>query len=76
VSVVPSPQVRLENPDALLSRGDLAQLGLPRRAVDAVFGALPVVALPGYSRPFVKVADYRAFIAEHSYDGRTRVRPS
>ena len=37
-------------PDALLSRKDLAELGLPRRAVDAVFRALGVVALPGYGR--------------------------
>ncbi len=41
-------QERLELGDALLSRGDLAALGLPRRAVDAVFRELDVVALPGY----------------------------
>ena len=29
------------------------RLGLERRAVDAVFRALPVVVLPGYSRPLV-----------------------
>lgn len=76
MSAVPSPASRLAHPDALLSRSDLAELGLPRRAVDAVFGKLPVVALPGYSRPFVRVADYLALVAECTYDGRTKVRPA
>ena len=48
---------RLGFPEALLSRTDLATLGLPRRGVDAVFRALPVVVLPGYARPFVRVGD-------------------
>ena len=38
---------RLALPHALLSRTDLAELGLPRRGVDAVFWALDVVVLPG-----------------------------
>lgn len=74
VSAVPSPAERLEREGALLTRTDLAELGLPRSAVDAVFRALPVVAIPGYSRPFVRAADYRAFIDEHTYRG-DRVRP-
>src|SRR3954462_7703845 len=48
----------LELPDALLTRSHLRALGLERRAVDAVFRALPVVALPGYSRPLIPAADY------------------
>jgi hypothetical protein len=32
---------RLSLPEALLSRTDVAELGLPRRGVDAVFRALP-----------------------------------
>ena len=44
-------------PEAFLSRTDLAALGLPRRAVDAVFRELDVVVFPGFSRPFVRVAD-------------------
>jgi hypothetical protein len=55
---------RLANPDALLSRTDLRELGLERRAVDAVFRALPVIVLPGYRRPLVRVADYLGLI-EH-----------
>src|SRR5215207_4693757 len=64
----------LETPGALLSRTHLRELGLERRAVDAVFRALPVVALPGYSRPLVRAEDYLAFLAEHTYRG-DRVRP-
>lgn len=65
---------RLANPDAFLSRTDLRELGLERRAIDAVFRACPIVALPGYSRPLIRVSDYEAFIAEHTYAG-DRVRP-
>jgi hypothetical protein len=63
----------LETPGALLSRTHLRELGLERRAVDAVFRALPVVSLPGYSRPLIRADDYRAFLAEHTYrDDRVR----
>mgnify|MGYP001382648967 CR=1 FL=1 len=73
MSACPSPAARLSNPDALLSRTDLRELGLERRAVDAVFRALPVVVLPGYSRPLVRVSDYLALIEESTYRG-DRVR--
>ncbi len=66
-------QERLGTPDAFLSRTDLAELGLPRRAVDAVFRACPVVALPGFARPFVKVEDYMALVEQSTYRG-DRVR--
>ena len=65
---------RLATPEAFLSRTDLAELGLPRRAVDAVFRACPVVALPGFSRPFVNVADYLELV-ERSTFRDDRVRP-
>jgi hypothetical protein len=64
----------LETPGALLTRSHLRELGLERRAVDAVFRALPVVALPGYSRPLVRVEDYRTLLDEHTYRD-DRVRP-
>ena len=70
----PSPAERLQRPDAFLSRSDLRELGLQRRAVDAVFQACTVVVLPGYSRPLIRVADYQAFLDEHTYSG-DRVRP-
>lgn len=74
MSAVPKPAKRLLTPDAFLSRGDLAKLGLERRAVDAVFRACPVVVLPGYSRPLIRVADYRALVETCTYTG-DRVRP-
>lgn len=65
----------LETPGALLTRSDLRELGLERRAVDAVFRALPTVHLPGYTRPLIRAEDYLGLIAERTYDGRTAVRP-
>ena len=72
---MPSPADRLERPPgAFLSRSDLRELGLERRAVDAVFRACPGVVLPGYSRPLVRVEDYAALIEASTYRG-DRVRP-
>jgi hypothetical protein len=68
------PADRLANPDAVLSRSDLGELGYERRAVDAIFRGCAVVSLPGYSRPLIRVADYLAFLEQHTYDGRTGVR--
>jgi hypothetical protein len=65
---------RLANPDAVLSRTDLAELGWPRRGVDAIIRHAGAIVLPGYSRPVVTVRDYQAFLESHRYDGRTRVR--
>jgi hypothetical protein len=65
---------RLAIPDAVLSRVHLRELGYERRAVDAIFRACPVVVLPGYARPLIRVADYTAFLEQCTYDGRTRVR--
>lgn len=75
MSTRPSPADRLANEDAFLTRSDLAELGLERRAVDAVFRACPVVAFPGYSRPLIRVADYLAFVESSTYRG-DRVRPT
>jgi len=69
----PSAEELLRTPDALLARTDLRHLGLHRRAVDAVFRELPVVVLPGYSRPMIRARDYLALIEQSTYDG-TRVR--
>ena len=66
-------RARLASPDALLSRTDLRELGLERRAVDAVFRALPVIVLPGYSRPLVRVADYLELLKRSTFNG-DRVR--
>jgi hypothetical protein len=64
----------LTRPGALLTRSHLRELGLERRAIDAVFRVCPVVAIPGYSRPMIRVEDYQRFLEEHTYDG-SRVRP-
>lgn len=69
----PAPTVLLETPGALLTRSDLRALGLERRAIDAVFRALPVVALPGYSRPLIRAEQYLELVEEHTYrDDRVR----
>ena len=60
---------------ALLTRSHLRELGLERRAVDAVFRALPVVALPGYSRPLIRADEYLALVEKHTYRD-DRVRPT
>jgi len=71
--VTPLAAELLREPEALLSRSHLRELGLERRAVDAVFRALPVVVLPGYSRPLIRAADYRRLLEESTYDD-SRVR--
>jgi hypothetical protein len=73
VTARPTAVELLERPGALLTRSHLRELGLERRAVDAVFRELPVVVLPGYSRAFVKAADYRRLVEESTYsDDRVR----
>lgn len=72
----PAAVERLANLDAFLSRSDLRDLGLERRSIDVIFRSLPVVAIPGVRRVYVRADDLRAFIDEHTYDGRTEVRPT
>jgi hypothetical protein len=64
---------RLTNPDAVLTRTDLRELGWERRAVDAIVRACPAVAIPGYSRTVILVRDYLAFLEQHTFRG-DRVR--
>ena len=71
----PTAAQRLATPGAVLSRTDLRSLGFERRAVDAIFRALPVVVLPGYSRPLVRAEDYLKLVASSTYAG-DRVRAS
>jgi hypothetical protein len=70
----PTAAELVANLEALLTRTHLRELGLERRAVDAVFRACPVVALPGYSRPVIRVRDFLTLLNDSTYDGRTRVR--
>ena len=69
----PSAAELLETPGALLTRSHLRGLGLERRAIDAVFRTLPVVAFPGYSRPMIRADAYRELVDRHTYHG-DRVR--
>jgi hypothetical protein len=71
----PSAAERVATPGAVMSRTDFRELGYERRAIDVIFRALPVVVLPGYSRPLVRAEDYLKLIAENTY-ADDRVRPS
>ena len=75
-STRPHPPAKelLGTPGALLNRSHLRELGLERRAVDAVFRALPVVALPGYSRPLIRAEQYLELVENNTFRG-DRVRP-
>ena len=74
MTAIPSSASRLANPDAFLSRTDLRDLGLPRRAIDAVFRACSNVFLPGYGRPFIRVADFLHLIESCTFrDDRVRM---
>jgi hypothetical protein len=70
----PSAAELLATPGALLTRSHLAELGLGRAAIDAVFRRLPVVVFPGSSRPHVRRDDYVALVEASTYDdGRVRL---
>ena len=61
-----TPSERLANPDAVLTRSDLAELGYPRRAIDVILKNVMqegagVQVLPGFSRPMITVRDFLAF---------------
>ena len=73
----PTAAELLETPGALLTRSDLRELGLERRAIDAVFRECPVIQFPGYSRPLVRVEAYLALLEGSTYCDRCadRVRP-
>jgi len=73
VSVRPTATDLLETPGALLTRSHLRELGLERRAVDAVFRACDVVVLPGYARPLIAASDYLELLERSTYRG-DRVR--
>jgi hypothetical protein len=68
----PSPSAAdlLGNPDAFLTRPHLRELGLERRAIDAIFGECPVIWLPGYAKPLVQVRDFHALIERSTYCDR------
>jgi hypothetical protein len=71
----PSAVELLDRPGAILTRSDLAALGLTRSMIDAVFRALPVVVFPGSRRPAVKCQDFLDLVERCTYRD-DRVRPT
>ena len=69
-----SAEARLGIAGASLSRTDPAELGLPQRAVDAIFRKLQVGVFDGYSRPLIRVRDYWELVQQSTYRD-DRVRP-
>jgi hypothetical protein len=70
----PPASERLTNPDAILTRSDLRELGWERRGIDAILRRTGVILMPGYSRPAIRVGDYLAAVEEFTYRG-DRVQP-
>ena len=67
MSARPSAADLLERPGALLTRGDLGELGLTRTMVDSVFRELDVVVFPGTRRPAVRREDYLALVERSTW---------
>ena len=66
----PSASELLQKPGALLTRSHLRELGLERRAIDAVFRECPVIVVPGYSRPMIRAEAYLALLDASTYCDR------
>ena len=60
--------------DAVIDRVGLRELGFSRRTIDHLFATLPVVAFPGQRKVYLRRADVCAHIAQHTYDGHSKVR--
>jgi hypothetical protein len=72
----PSPADLLGRQGALLTRGDLAGLGLTRTMIDSVFRSLDVVYFPGCKRVgAVRREDYLEVVERCTYRD-DRVRPT
>jgi hypothetical protein len=57
----------VETLPAFCTRADLESLGFGRRAVDALFRAIPVVSLPGVRRVYLRRQDVEAYLEQHTY---------
>jgi hypothetical protein len=68
VTSPPTASELLATPGALLTRSHLRNLGLGRAAIDAVFRKLPVVVIPGSSRPHVRRDDYIELVESSTYN--------
>ena len=77
MSARPTAAELLRTEGALLTRSDLRELGLERRAIDVVFRECPIIVLPGYTRPMVQREAYLALLEGSTFCDRCadRVRP-
>lgn len=71
---------RLSDPrelPALIDQRQLGQeLGVGHGTVEAIFRHVPVVAIPGHRKVFVRRADVERFLSQHTYPDGDRVRPT
>jgi hypothetical protein len=73
----PTAAELLAQGSGFFKRGHLRDLGLERGAIDAAFAHCPVIALPDYSIPMIRVEAFIAFMEGNTYCDRCadRVRP-
>lgn len=58
----------------LIDRKGLAELNLTRRSIDHLYDRLPQIAFPGVRKVYLRRADVREYLDEHTYNGRDKVR--
>jgi hypothetical protein len=76
VSERPSAVNLLDQGTGLLNRTDLCELELERGRSMPSSGRCRPRTCRGHARPLIRVEDYLALIAEHTYGGPTSVRPA
>jgi len=52
------------------------ELGVGHGTVEAIFRQVPVVAIPGHRKVFVRRTDVERFLSQHTYTDGERVRPA
>jgi hypothetical protein len=70
------PRARERLPELIDQKGLREELGVGHATVEAIFRRLPVVALPGHRKVFVRREDVRRLLNEHTYRDGERVRPA
>jgi hypothetical protein len=63
-------------PELIDQKGLREALGVGHATVEAIFRRLPVVALPGHRKVFVRREDVRRLLDQHTYRDGERVRPA
>ena len=78
VSERPSAAELLEQGVGVLDSTHLVELGWSQRGIEALWRDCPVLQLPGFARPLIRVEAYLAFLDGNTYCDRCgdRVRPS